>query len=123
MSDVVSDSVKCPHGRSPRCLECEVDRAGAKATMERIVNDPRSGDDRRAPSVESQVDHPAHYNAGGMEVIDVIEAFGLDKNFALGNAVKYILRAGKKGSLVTDLKKARWYLDREINRASERLDG
>ncbi len=59
------------------------------------------------------VHHPAHYKSeGGMEVIDVIENFGL--GFRLGNTVKYILRAGKKGNRLEDLKKARWYLDREI---------
>ena len=63
------------------------------------------------------VNHPAHYKAAGIEAIDVIEAFGL--GFHLGNAVKYILRAGRKGdeeTPVEDLKKARWYLDREIAR-------
>jgi hypothetical protein len=58
------------------------------------------------------VNHPDHYRAGSIEVIDVIEAFGL--GFRLGNAVKYILRAGRKGDRIEDLKKARWYLDREI---------
>lgn len=58
------------------------------------------------------VDHPAHYNADGIEVIDVIEAFGL--GFRLGNVVKYILRADRKEQPVEDLRKARWYLDREI---------
>lgn len=61
-----------------------------------------------------QVNHPAHYNAGGIEVIDAIEAWGL--GFSLGNAVKYIARAEHKGAAVLDLKKARWYLDREIQR-------
>ena len=58
------------------------------------------------------VNHPPHYRRGGMEVIDVIEAFGL--GFALGNAVKYILRAGRKGNRLEDLKKARFYVEREI---------
>lgn len=61
------------------------------------------------------VDHPAHYQgANGLEAIAVIEAFGL--GFHLGNAVKYVLRAGKKGEALVDLKKARFYLDREIAR-------
>lgn len=60
------------------------------------------------------VKKPAHYHANGMEVIDVIEAF--DLNFRLGNAVKYLLRAGKKGNAVEDLKKARQYIGREIAR-------
>lgn len=55
---------------------------------------------------------PAHYRAGGVEAIDVIEAFGL--GFNLGNAVKYVLRHRSKGSALEDLRKARWYLDREI---------
>lgn len=58
------------------------------------------------------VNHPAHYQAGGMEAIDVIEAFGL--GFNLGNAVKYLLRAGRKGDAVEDLRKAGWYIEREI---------
>ena len=60
------------------------------------------------------VDHPPHYKSGGIEAIDVIEAF--DLGFCLGNTVKYVLRAGRKGDAVTDLKKARWYLEREIAR-------
>lgn len=60
------------------------------------------------------VNHPPHYKSGGLECIDVIEAFGL--GFHLGNAVKYILRAGKKGDRTEDLKKAAWYLSREMER-------
>lgn len=55
---------------------------------------------------------PAHYHAGAVEVIEVIEAF--DLNFRLGNAVKYLLRAGRKGDAIEDLKKARQYIGREI---------
>lgn len=63
------------------------------------------------------VNSPSHYKGkNGMESIDVIEAFGLDKSFCLGNVVKYVLRAGKKGDAIQDLKKARWYLNREIAR-------
>lgn len=61
-----------------------------------------------------RVNHPSHY--GGeedpYEAIKVIEAWGL--GFNLGNTLKYISRAGKKGSLIEDLKKASWYLEREI---------
>lgn len=60
------------------------------------------------------VNHPPHYRDGGIEVIDFIEA--KDLNFRLGNAVKYISRAGKKDSdPVQDLEKAAWYLKREID--------
>jgi len=63
--------------------------------------------------------NPAHYkSADGSQVIDVIELYGLD--FHTGNAVKYILRAGKKAHApaVTDLKKAIWYLERKIKTLS-----
>lgn len=60
------------------------------------------------------VNHPAHYNVGKIEVIDAIEDWGL--NFSLGNAVKYIARADHKGKPVEDLEKARWYIEREIER-------
>ena len=66
------------------------------------------------------VNHQPHYTHGGIETIDIIEAWGL--GFCLGNAVKYISRAGHKGSKVEDLKKSRWYLDREIARL-EALEG
>ena len=58
--------------------------------------------------------NPAHYkkHESGIECIQVTEHF----NFCLGNAIKYIWRAGQKGSKLEDLKKARWYLDREIGR-------
>jgi len=60
-----------------------------------------------------KVNHPSHYGGDTIyEAIKVIEAWGLD--FCLGNTVKYICRAGAKGSEVEDLKKARWYLDRRI---------
>ncbi len=62
----------------------------------------------------SSVDHPPHYNEhpSGIECIQVAEHF----NFCLGNALKYIWRADSKGNYVEDLKKARWYIDREIER-------
>lgn len=65
------------------------------------------------------VDHPKHYGGAdnSYEAIKVIEAWNL--GFCLGNTVKYISRAGKKGDAVEDLKKARWYLDREIYNREE----
>ena len=62
------------------------------------------------------VNHPAHYTDGKIGVIAFIEDKGL--NFHRGNAVKYISRAGKQDPAkeVEDLKKARWYIDREIRR-------
>jgi hypothetical protein len=62
------------------------------------------------------VNHPAHYIKGGMEVIDVIEAFDLDVDAYLKDAVKYILRHKAKGTPYQDIAKARWYLDRWLQR-------
>lgn len=58
------------------------------------------------------VNHPDHYQGNKFEVIDIIEDYEL--NFTLGSAVKYILRAGKKDDKNTDLKKAIWMLEREL---------
>jgi len=58
------------------------------------------------------VNHPAHYTTGGIETIDFIEAKQL--NYNLGNVVKYITRADHKGNRIEDLRKAKWYLEREI---------
>lgn len=64
-----------------------------------------------------QIDHPAHYNThpSGVECITVTEHF----NFNIGNAIKYLWRAGQKGALIEDLKKARWYVEREIQRVEK----
>ena len=66
--------------------------------------------------MDNSVDHPRHYTThpSGVECIDVTEHM----NFNLGNAVKYIWRMGQKVGVesLVDLKKARWYLDREIAR-------
>ena len=54
-----------------------------------------------------QVNHPDHYTAGGIEVIDIIEDWGL--GFHLGNALKYVCRGDLKGTPLLDLQKAEWY--------------
>lgn len=57
------------------------------------------------------VNHPPHYQTpAGIEAINVIEQYGL--GFHLGNAMKYLLRAGRKGCQLEDLRKAEWYLSR-----------
>lgn len=62
------------------------------------------------------VNHPPHYKVGGVETIDFIEAKGL--NYHLGNVVKYITRADHKGDRLENLRKAEWYLKREIENAA-----
>jgi len=64
------------------------------------------------------INHPPHYCHGGIEVIDVIEAWEL--NFRLANVIKYIARADFKDTPLQDLKKAQWYLNREIAKRKEK---
>jgi hypothetical protein len=61
---------------------------------------------------EDTVNHPQHYNQFRVEVIDITE----NLSFCLGNVVKYVCRAEFKGTQLQDLKKAQWYLNREIER-------
>ena len=63
------------------------------------------------------VNHPAHYGGDTEhEVIKCLEAWGLESDALLWNTVKYIARAGRKGQYLEDLKKARFYLDRRIQK-------
>jgi hypothetical protein len=64
--------------------------------------------------MNDNVNHPKHYTShpSGVECIEITEHF----NFNIGNAVKYCWRAGLKGEQIEDLRKARWYIDREIAR-------
>jgi hypothetical protein len=79
----------------------EDDPYGAHKVMKQILD-------------REMVNHPDHYQGNKFEVIDVIEDY--DLGFSLGNAIKYILRADKKGARKQDLKKAIWYIQREIDR-------
>ena len=66
--------------------------------------------------MSDDINHPKHYTShpSGVECVQITEHM----NFCLGNAIKYICRAGKKGDVLEDLKKAEWYLRREIERLS-----
>lgn len=65
------------------------------------------------------INHPKHYNnhPSGVECIDVVEHM----NFNRGNAIKYIWRAGDKGNEIEDLKKAAWYINREIQKLEKKI--
>lgn len=69
---------------------------------------------------EDKINSPSHYKGKTLEAIQVIEDFEL--NYNLGNSVKYILRAGKKEDKLADLRKANWYIIREIQ-AQEKMKG
>lgn len=70
---------------------------------------------------KESVNHPVHY--GGdvpHETVKCLEAWGLESDALLWNAVKYISRAGKKGPELEDLRKALWYLQRRITKLEEK---
>lgn len=76
--------------------------------------EPIISENKATETNKEMVNHPKHYNMGKYEAIDIIEDWQL--NFNLGNTVKYISRAGHKDDIVQDLKKALWYLEREVKR-------
>ena len=96
-------------------LECE--------TEENQPADKHVDLQKVSEKVCDNVNHPSHYNHGKIEVIDFIEDQHL--GFHLGNAVKYISRAGRKDPArnVEDLRKAAWYLNRQIERLEGSLGG
>lgn len=65
-------------------------------------------------AMNDPVNHPTHYTShpAGVECITVVEHY----SFNIGNAIKYLWRAGLKGDAVEDLEKARWYVNRELER-------
>lgn len=110
--------VRCEGTECADCdLSCRHTRSGRPCTLHFIewlyseVPEDTSEDD--------PVNHPSHYTDGKIEVIDYIEDKGL--GFCLGNAVKYISRAGKKDQSkeIEDLRKAIWYIQRKIKQICE----
>jgi hypothetical protein len=80
----------------------------------RLAYKPYGNKDReaRAKIPYNSVSNPHHYTKFKITPLDAIDEWGL--GFCLGNAVKYIGRAGHKGDTLEDLKKAAWYLNHEI---------
>jgi hypothetical protein len=72
-------------------------------------------------AVGGPVNHPKHYNAhpSGVECITVVEHM----SFNVGNAMKYLWRADEKGSALEDLRKAAWYVQREIEKRTKSAAG
>lgn len=72
-------------------------------------------ENKTSKSNEEAINHPFHYNTGKIEVIDYIESLGLGVGFNLGNAIKYLSRAGHKikNSEKQDVEKALWYIKRQ----------
>lgn len=105
------------------CLGFEARAVGSAVTVggDALKKQPLEGE---APEQDA-VNHPSHYaSESGLEAIEVIEAFFHGNSF-LANTFKYIARAGKKGGkakLLEDLRKAQWYLEREIKLEEARED-
>lgn len=80
-----------------------------------LCHDPKS-----AGWTKDEVNHPAHYGGAGNphETYKCLAAWGFVENAYLWTAAKYLSRAGKKdlAKVITDLEKAKWYIDREIER-------
>lgn len=107
--------------------ECQVVANQLSERAERIARENgavlrRSGacapGDDAEPAEPELVNHPAHYNQSpsGVECIDVVEHM----TFNAGTAVKHLWRCGLKGDALVDLRKAKWYVEREIARLEKR---
>lgn len=99
-----------------KCTKCEAPQPGS--TYE-LCDSCYAKENREALALKQDeaVDHPDHYNQiKGVECIDVVEQMP----FNLGNAVKYIWRCEDKDNKIQDLKKAIWYINREIQRTEKR---
>lgn len=83
-------------------------------TIEKVIADKSPN---RMVNQCDDINHPSHYTQGDIEVIDYIEDKKL--GYRLGNVVKYVSRAGHKDDAIKDLKKARWYLNREIEKREQ----
>lgn len=104
-------------------IQCELDSVDAAYTAPEVAQSIMDTIRARAKQrmltigkITHPVSHPAHYTAhpSGIECIQVTEHM----SFCLGNAMKYIWRAGDKGNQIQDLEKAVWYIKREIARLS-----
>jgi hypothetical protein len=91
-------------------------RKRLSARMKRLKAKARRAKERKTIDVKKVVERPKHYTShpSGVECITITEHM----NFCIGNAMKYLWRAESKGDTLTDLRKAMWYIKREIERVS-----
>ena len=94
-----------------KTAEEAVDNA-VKSAYEEFEKNVKKSEWSCKPNLD-MINSPSYYQGHKFEVIDIIEDF--DLNFRKGNALKYLLRAGNTDDYVQDLKKAIWYLNREID--------
>ncbi len=79
-----------------------------------LISSVKKNFDETRNRIKDDINNPSHYTHGKIQTIEVIEDW--EMNFHLGNVIKYISRAGRKEDRLKDLKKAQWYLNREISR-------
>jgi hypothetical protein len=96
---------------------CEICSWSSKFVAKGVFDNTEQGIIPGVKQTDESVNHPKHYTQGSIEVIDAIEAWQL--NFRLANVVKYVARSEHKNNKLEDLKKARWYLDREISKLEQ----
>ena len=109
----------CPQHVGEFALPCpicdQLDRWKGEATF---TENFARGFVKRSHPKPDMVNHPPHYQRGGLECIDAIEAMvdGWPAHTAvrLGHVLRYVWRHREKGGMLENLRKARWYLDREI---------
>ena len=105
LTQIIDDVEKMYNKTANKNIESK--NISSKSKEQHLVTSPQ----------KEAVNHPSHYQGNKFEVIDIIEDYKL--GFSLGNAIKYILRAGKKNNYKEDLQKAIWYLQREISNYRE----
>lgn len=125
-------------GKDAYCTECfkkyRLKIPTQKGNNEKVMNDTLCGYDAHddellyEPTHGDPVNHPDHYTSRTMEAIDIIEMIiDGEQNpkvaYNMSNVLKYLLRFRKKGKSTEDLKKAKWYLDRMIQKVEEENDG
>ena len=112
-------STNVPNGQMSLALFSNPPKRGRPTKKNQMnLTEIRGGQVRLIKALTDNVNHPPHYKTGGIETIDFIEAKSL--NYNLGNVVKYITRADHKGNKLEDLKKAQWYLNREVGKLSKK---
>lgn len=94
------------------CCECKYNTYATETSCLKTKDCFKSNEEKADDEID-MVNHPSHYQHG-IEPIEFIESHNL--NFCLGSAVKYIAQAPYKGTELEDLKKAKWFLEREIKK-------
>lgn len=104
----------CKGDDCPDAKECNIHNLKLSYEGEPCPSD-LAQEQMEAHKATEAINHPSHYNTGKIEVINYIESLGLGVGFNLGNAIKYLSRAGHKikNSEKQDVEKALWYIERQ----------